>query len=173
MNDLFGLHKFLDWRGRTLSSRWQANTESTLRLRILPSEKANHSLSGHLVFFVSLRTFYEPFIRSFRDCVSNSHETEEEPRTKSGAREIKGMWIHEVAPERLAEIFHHYHHALTPEISGKGSEGRGAWREVPQQEKSRLVAAARLALLELESMTRDRAQSRQYFAQPGEAEWGC
>jgi len=35
--------------------------------------------------------------------------------------------------------------------------------EVPQQEKSRLVAAARLALLELESMTNDRAESRQYL----------
>jgi hypothetical protein len=47
------------------------------------------------------------------------------------------------------------------------------WNEVPQQEKSRLVAAARLALLELESMTSDKQKSRQYYAQPGEAEWGC
>jgi hypothetical protein len=86
--------------------------------------------------------------------------------------EVKSMWTQDVEPERLAELFHHYQQALAPEISGKGSEGRGAWQEVPQQEKSRL-AAARLALLELESMTRDRAQPRQYFAQPGEAEWGC
>jgi hypothetical protein len=35
------------------------------------------------------------------------------------------------------------------------------------------VAAARLALLELESMTTEPKKSRQYFAQPGEAEWGC
>ena len=56
---------------------------------------------------------------------------------------------------------------------GKGSEGQGSWKEVAPQEKNRLVAAARLALLELESMTSDRAKSRQYFAQPGEAEWGC
>jgi len=83
------------------------------------------------------------------------------------------MWIHEVAPERLAELFHHYHQALMPEISGKGSEGGGAWKEVPQKEKSRLVAAARLALLELETTTNERAEARQYFAQPGEAEWGC
>jgi hypothetical protein len=83
------------------------------------------------------------------------------------------MWINEVAPERLAELFHHYQQALTPEISGKGSEGRGSWREVPQPEKSRLVAAARLALLEIESMTSQPAKPRQYFAQPGEAEWGC
>jgi len=83
------------------------------------------------------------------------------------------MWINEVAPERLAELFHHYHQALAPETSGKGSEGRSSWTEVPQQEKSRLVSAARLALLELESMTSNRAKSRPYFAQPGEAEWGC
>ena len=43
------------------------------------------------------------------------------------------MWIHEVAPERLAELFHHYHQALTPEMSGKGSEGHGSWKEVSPQ----------------------------------------
>jgi hypothetical protein len=82
------------------------------------------------------------------------------------------MWVNEVAAERLAELFHHYHQALMPEMSGKGSEGRGSWRDIPPQEKSRMVSAARLALLELESMTRDSAK-REHFAQPGEAEWGC
>ena len=72
------------------------------------------------------------------------------------------MWINEVAPERLAELFHHYHQALTPELSGKGSERGGSWQEVPQPEKSRLVAAARLALLELDSLTSDRPKSRKY-----------
>lgn len=91
-------------------------------------------------------------------------------RRTSRFKEIEDMWIHEVAPERLAELFHHYHEALTPD--NHGSE-RESWKEVTQTEKSRLVAAARLALLELESMTRERASSRQYFAQPGEAEWGC
>ncbi len=83
------------------------------------------------------------------------------------------MWVNKVAPERLAELFHHYHQALMPEIAGKGSEGRAGWKEASPQEKSRMVAAARLALLELESITHDPAKSRQYFAQPGEAEWGC
>lgn len=83
------------------------------------------------------------------------------------------MWIHEVAPERLAELFHHYQHALTPEISSKGSENGADWSGVPQKEKSRLVAAARLALLELDSATQRGQNSRPYFAQPGEAEWGC
>ena len=83
------------------------------------------------------------------------------------------MGINEVAPERLAELFHHYHQALMPEMAGKDSERSGAWKEVPQQEKSRLVAAARLTLLELESMASEKPASRKYFAQPGEAEWGC
>jgi hypothetical protein len=87
--------------------------------------------------------------------------------------EINLMWVNEVAPERLAELFHHYHQALTPETSGKGSESQDSWKEVSPQVKSRLVAAARLALLELQSMTSERAESRQYFAQPGEADWGC
>jgi len=46
------------------------------------------------------------------------------------------MWINEVAPERLAELFHHYHQALMPEVSGKGSEGRGAWRKFRNRRKA-------------------------------------
>jgi hypothetical protein len=82
------------------------------------------------------------------------------------------MWTKEIAPERLAELFHHYHQALTAEVSGKGSEGTG-WKEIPQPEKNRLVAAARLALLELHSSNAPDRNSHEYFAQPGEAEWGC
>jgi len=35
-----------------------------------------------------------------------------------------------------------------------------------------LIAAARLALLEVEVLPRE-TPSRRYFAKPGEAEWGC
>ena len=45
------------------------------------------------------------------------------------------MWVNEVAPERLAELFHHYHQALMPEIAGKGSEKSGKWTEVPASGK--------------------------------------
>jgi hypothetical protein len=83
------------------------------------------------------------------------------------------MWTNDVSPERLAELFHHYHQALTHEGSGKGKEKQGLWKEVPQPEKSRLVAAARLALLELESTAKAAPIPREYFAKPGEAEWGC
>lgn len=83
------------------------------------------------------------------------------------------MWVDEVAPERLAELFHHYQQALESEPAGTSREGRPGWKEVSPQKKSRMVAAARLALLELESITKDRGKSHEYFAQPGEAEWGC
>jgi hypothetical protein len=36
------------------------------------------------------------------------------------------MWIEEVAPERVAELFHNYEHALR--VFGKGSES-GSWEE--------------------------------------------
>ncbi len=84
------------------------------------------------------------------------------------------MSIQEVSPEQLAELFHHYHQALAPDF-GCGSSGNNeAWDRVPQPEKNRLVAAARLALLELSSTDENQKHDfRRYFAKPGEAEWGC
>jgi hypothetical protein len=55
-------------------------------------------------------------------------ELKKSRREEHGFGEGKGMWINEVAPERLAELFHHYHQALTPETSGKSGEGRGVWK---------------------------------------------
>jgi hypothetical protein len=119
-----------------------------------------------------LRTFYKPFIQAFCALLSNGGGAETRV-LETKRQEIKTMWIHEVAPERLAELFHHYHQALTSEDPGNRCGTHGAWAKVSQQEKGRLVAAARLALLELESMASDQAKSRKYFAVPGEAEWGC
>jgi hypothetical protein len=81
------------------------------------------------------------------------------------------MWISEVAPERLAELFHNYHEALTEDC--KRGEKKDSWNHVPAQEKHRMVAAARLALLELRYSQTNQSKSREYFATPGEAEWGC
>lgn len=36
-----------------------------------------------------------------------------------------------------------------------------------------MVAAARLALLEMESSEREKTNRDRYFAKPGSAEWGC
>jgi hypothetical protein len=82
------------------------------------------------------------------------------------------MWTQEVAPERLAELFHHYQRALLPEVVQKGSGDPDSWKEMPAQKKNRLVAAARLTLLELESVSKPMV-SREFFSQPGQAEWGC
>lgn len=83
------------------------------------------------------------------------------------------MSIQEVSAEQLAELFHHYHQAfeLSPGCASKPTAEE--WEQVPQQEKDRLIAAARLTLLELVSTAREAEAPRRYFAKPGEAEWGC
>jgi hypothetical protein len=83
------------------------------------------------------------------------------------------MSIQEVSAEQLAELFHHYHQALGQDVGRASKSNAEAWEQVPLQEKSRLVAAAHLALLELVSTAREREDSRRYFAKPGQAEWGC
>jgi hypothetical protein len=83
------------------------------------------------------------------------------------------MSIQEVSAEQLAELFHHYHRALGPDFGSEPHSAPHCWRDVPQQDRSRMVAAARLALLELGSIEGERENSRRYFAKPGEAEWGC
>jgi hypothetical protein len=83
------------------------------------------------------------------------------------------MSIQEVPAEQLAELFHHYHQVLGPDFGCTSKPDAEAWEQIPHQEKSRLVAAVRLALLELASTAREREESRRYFAKPGEAEWGC
>jgi len=83
------------------------------------------------------------------------------------------MAIQEVSAEELAELFHHYHQALGADFGCTSKSTTGSWDELPQQERNRVVAAARLALLEIASLTREREDSRRYFAKPGEAEWGC
>jgi hypothetical protein len=82
------------------------------------------------------------------------------------------MTIEEVSPERFAQLFHHYHQALADTNGNAPLRTCDAWADVPPSEKNRLVAAARLALLEVEVVPGER-QPRKYFAKPGEAEWGC
>jgi hypothetical protein len=82
------------------------------------------------------------------------------------------MSIEEVSAEKLAELFHHYHQTLEAHHNGPTGVGAEGWEQMPQQERSRLVAAARLTLLELTSIGKEE-HGRRYFAEPGEAEWGC
>src|SRR5208282_5363353 len=86
----------------------------------------------------------------------------------------KSMWsIQDVSPEELARLFHHYRGALAHDFDCHSEEGTPAsaasWDRTPQQERKLMVAAARLALLEL-AATPEAPADRPYFAKPGEAD---
>jgi hypothetical protein len=83
------------------------------------------------------------------------------------------MSIEEVSAEQLAELFHHYDQALRADHNHMSKPDAEAWKQMPHQERSRLVAVARLALLELTSSVGKLEDAKRYFAKPGEAEWGC
>ena len=82
------------------------------------------------------------------------------------------MSIQEVSAEQLAEFFHKYHYVLAPDFGCNSLDPR-PWNDVSPDERKRMVAAARLALLELEFENSEEENSRKYFAKPGQAEWGC
>lgn len=84
------------------------------------------------------------------------------------------MWsIQDVSAEELAKLFHHYRGALAHDFDCQnGDEGTSSWDRTPQRERKLMVAAARLALLELAAVPQA-SDSRPYFAKPGEADWGC
>jgi len=84
------------------------------------------------------------------------------------------MSIQDVSAEQLAKLFHHYQEALANDFHGKGSENTAhSWDQTPQNDRNLMVAAARLALLELAATTEHDNPNRRYFAKPGEADWGC
>jgi hypothetical protein len=55
-----------------------------------------------------------------------------------------------VSPEKLASLIHHYREALAPDF-GLTSSASIEWTELTPQEQSRMIAATRLALLDLSS----------------------
>ena len=81
------------------------------------------------------------------------------------------MSFQEISAERLAELFHHYHEALGTLMNPKSKQPAASWMEVPEPEKCRMITAARLTLLELDSESNK--PHGEYFAKAGEAEWGC
>ena len=82
------------------------------------------------------------------------------------------MSTEEVFVQQFAKLFVHYRDALTLDTGSTRDMQLHGWNELPCAERERLVAAARLALVEIESNTVD-DDSRRYYARPGEAEWGC
>ncbi len=79
------------------------------------------------------------------------------------------MSTQEVFVQQFARLFQHYREALSPEAEQESA----TLNAIPPDERRRLIAAARLAILELETNARMEDDSRRYFAKPGEAEWGC
>jgi leucyl aminopeptidase (aminopeptidase T) len=98
-----------------------------------------------------------------------------QPVTVNSGRQERqfSMSIQEVSAEQLAQLFHHYHQALASDFERRTEQADRSWEDIPQQERERMTAAARLALLELDSMEPEKENARPYFARPGEAEWGC
>jgi hypothetical protein len=95
--------------------------------------------------------------------------------------------IQEVNAEQLAKLFHHYHEALQHDCDSREDSSQhdscnqdsvhqdslSAWDRTPQSERKLMIAAAKLALLELATTPEAPRPRRKYYAQPGEADWGC
>ena len=82
--------------------------------------------------------------------------------------------LHNVSAEDLAKVFHHYHEALENDFHGHACrQADFSWEQAPQNERKLMIAAARLTLLELAATSAMEKADRQYFAKPGEADWGC
>ncbi len=78
------------------------------------------------------------------------------------------MSTQEVFIQQFASLFHYYSEALS-----SGTEQVRVPNKAAADEQQRLVEAARLAIQDLESRPRPEFDKRRYFANPGEAEWGC
>jgi len=79
------------------------------------------------------------------------------------------MSTQELFVQQFARLFHHYREALSPEQEQENASENPSLED----DNNRLVAAARLAILELETNVYTQDDRRRYFAKPGEAEWGC
>ena len=60
------------------------------------------------------------------------------------------MSVDEKALESFAALFHHYHSALAPDF-GCSAESEVEWKELTSNERKCAVAAARLAVIEMQS----------------------
>jgi hypothetical protein len=83
------------------------------------------------------------------------------------------MSSQEVFVEQFERLFHHYEEALCHSPEQNSDTQPQSWKLVATDDRNRMVAAARLAILEMEENARLEESSRKYFAKPGEAEWGC
>jgi hypothetical protein len=82
------------------------------------------------------------------------------------------MSTQELFAEQFARLFAHYQKALMPSSEGAPTTLEAeSWESAPDSERERMLAAGRLALMDLEAG--DGSNSRRWYARPGQAEWGC
>ena len=82
--------------------------------------------------------------------------------------------IQDVSAEQLAKLFHNYREALSRDGRDHGIKAASStWDRTPESERKLMVAAARLALLELATTPAATSPGRKYYAIPGEADRGC
>ena len=81
--------------------------------------------------------------------------------------------IQDVSAEQLAKVFHYYREALADDFAHRGSNASSSWDQAPDGERKLMVAAAHLTLQELNTELSQDNSNRKYFANPGEADWGC
>lgn len=80
------------------------------------------------------------------------------------------MSTEELFIQQFAKLFIHYRDALTLDAGGEHGKELERLNETPVVELDRMVSAARLALLEIESRAREQDDARRYYAKPDEAE---
>lgn len=93
-------------------------------------------------------------------------------RKTEGLKEM--LTIQDVNAEQFANLLCNYRQALSEECSGIKESRIDQSSNLPSQnERQLMVAAVRLALLELAAPSFREEARRKYFATPGEADWGC
>lgn len=81
------------------------------------------------------------------------------------------LTIQDVSAEQLANLLCNYRHALSENCNGE--HGKKNDSSDDESERELMVTAVRLALLELAAPPLGPEPRRNYFATPGEADWGC
>ena len=77
------------------------------------------------------------------------------------------MSSEEVFVQQFATLFVHYRHALTLESAGEREVELRELSDLPIVELDRMVSAARLARLEIETNARENEDGRQYYSKMG------
>jgi hypothetical protein len=72
------------------------------------------------------------------------------------------MIVEDLSPEKLATLLHHYREALAPDF-GLASNVSTEWEELSAPERQRMIAATRLALLDLRTAKSPTAQTCRRF----------